>query len=142
MKGSYHPIFLEIFKKYSYSWEDLDIRSYENILREEGYEKKEILKEIEYLKKKRFGKKNSRARYEENYLFPLALFWLHMGFYVFFENLHASDLSFGLPFYSTSQTGFYIPSLAHQIMKSCRSDIAFLSKLCDGSFSIRFLKVF
>lgn len=50
MKNIYRPLFLKIFKKYNYTWEDLDLKMYEKILKEEGIKKEKIKKEINFLK--------------------------------------------------------------------------------------------
>jgi hypothetical protein len=50
MVSSYNPIWPELFEKYSYSWEDIDLKIYPEILMEEGFSKEEIDKEIEHIK--------------------------------------------------------------------------------------------
>lgn len=52
MKQKYSPLYLKILCTHSYTWEDLDKKIYRKILKEEGYEKNEIRKEMDYLKKK------------------------------------------------------------------------------------------
>jgi hypothetical protein len=47
--ATYKPLYEAIFEEYNYSWEDLDLKIYRSILREMGYSKEAIKKEIAFL---------------------------------------------------------------------------------------------
>lgn len=46
----YLPLWKELFEKYGYTWEDIDLLIYPIILKEEGHTEGEILDEMEYIK--------------------------------------------------------------------------------------------
>ncbi len=45
----YKPLYIKLFKKFGYSWEDIDLFIYSKILKEEGFTKPQIEKEIKWI---------------------------------------------------------------------------------------------
>lgn len=54
MSEKYSPLYEVLFKRYDYTWEDLDKDIYKKILLEEGYPQDIVDKELDYLDKNFF----------------------------------------------------------------------------------------